>query len=99
MGGWLFQGETMTMYPVAAFNQLMLTVNSSDGVCIFAQNFASGSLLGLPTEVPARPSKDGVRYCRTFPRVHRRGSAFLQQQTPGLVDKNVKLQHAKEKTP
>lgn len=82
------QGETVTMYPVPAFNQLMLTVNSTDGVCMFAQNFVSGSLLGLPTEVPVRPSKAGVRFCRLFPRIGR--SASLHQHMQCLVERRAK---------
>eukprot|EP00961_Rhodomonas_salina_P086286 1159846-Rhodomonas_salina.1 len=52
--------DSLTMKPVAAFNQLVLAVNSSDGYCSFAPNFAQGSLMGLPTEAPLRPSTKGV---------------------------------------
>lgn len=52
--------DTLTMKPVVAFNQIVLAVNSSDGYCSFAPNFAQGSLMGLPTEAPLRPSTKGV---------------------------------------
>lgn len=51
--------DTLTMKPVVAFNQIVLAVNSSDGYCSFAPNFAQGSLMGLPTEAPLRPSTKG----------------------------------------
>jgi len=53
-------GDTASMHAVAAFNQMMLNIDSEDGQCIFSQNFNAGSLLGLPTESPVRPSKQGV---------------------------------------
>ena len=52
-------GDTVMVSPVVSFNQLMLTLNSSIGVCTFVQNVGQGSIFGLPTAAPARPSKSG----------------------------------------
>eukprot|EP00961_Rhodomonas_salina_P291740 3932269-Rhodomonas_salina.2 len=51
-------GDTASMHAVAAFNQMMLNIDSEDGQCIFSQNFNAGSLLGCSPDASAhhRPS-------------------------------------------
>lgn len=51
--------ETLTLSPVSVFNQVMMMVNSTDGVCSFAQDFEQGTMLGLPTAASMKPSPEG----------------------------------------
>lgn len=52
--------ESLTMTPIVPFNQLVGTIKSADGSCSYVLNFEQGSLLGLPTAAPLRPSTAGV---------------------------------------
>eukprot|EP00961_Rhodomonas_salina_P291995 3932528-Rhodomonas_salina.2 len=54
-------GDSASILPVVAYNQLALTIVTGDTECMYACGTELGSLIGLPTESPTETSKTAVR--------------------------------------